>query len=41
MENLLGNRNDGFKIALNILNSGRIKLSAAAMGGAKFSMRKA
>ena len=41
MENLLGNRNDGFKIALNILNSGRIKLSAAAMGGAKFSMKKA
>ena len=29
MENLLGKRNDGLKIALNILNSGRIKLSAA------------
>ena len=41
VENLLGNRNDGFKIALNILNSGRIKLSAAALGGAKFAMRKA
>ena len=40
-ENLLGNRNEGFKIALNILNSGRIKLSAAALGGAKFGMRKA
>jgi alkylation response protein AidB-like acyl-CoA dehydrogenase len=41
MENLLGKRNEGFKIALNILNSGRIKLSAAALGGAKFGMRKA
>ena len=40
-ENLLGKRNEGFKIALNILNSGRIKLSAAALGGAKFGMRKA
>ena len=41
MGNLLGKRNEGFKIALNILNSGRIKLSAAALGGAKFGMRKA
>lgn len=41
MENLLGKRNDGFKIALNILNSGRIKLSAATIGGSKFSLSKA
>lgn len=34
-ENLLGERNGGFKIALNILNLGRIKLSAAAIGGCK------
>ena len=41
MENLLGKRNDGFKIALNILNSGRIKLSAATIGGSKFALSKA
>ncbi len=34
-ENLLGKRNDGFKIALNILNLGRIKLSGATVGAAK------
>lgn len=34
-ENLLGERNQGFKIALNILNIGRIKLAAGVMGGAK------
>ena len=34
-ENLLGERNGGFKIALNILNLGRIKLSAAAVGACK------
>ena len=41
MENLLGKRNDGFKIALNILNSGRIKLSAGTIGGSKFALSKA
>jgi alkylation response protein AidB-like acyl-CoA dehydrogenase len=41
LENLLGKRNDGFKIALNILNSGRIKLSAATIGGSKFAISKA
>lgn len=35
VENLLGARNDGFKIALNILNLGRIKLSGATVGAAK------
>lgn len=35
VENLLGGRNNGFKIALNILNMGRIKLAAAALGAAK------
>ena len=34
-ENLLGEREQGFKIALNILNIGRIKLAAACMGGSK------
>ncbi|WP_066759478.1 acyl-CoA dehydrogenase family protein [Crocinitomix algicola] len=34
-ENLLGERNKGFKIALNILNIGRIKLAAGVLGGAK------
>ena len=31
VENLLGERNNGFKIALNALNVGRIKLSAACL----------
>ncbi len=34
-ENLLGERGGGFKIALNILNIGRIKLAGAAVGGSK------
>jgi len=34
-ENLLGDREQGFKIALNILNVGRIKLAAACTGGSK------
>jgi alkylation response protein AidB-like acyl-CoA dehydrogenase len=34
-ENLLGERDGGFKIALNILNLGRIKLGAATIGAAK------
>lgn len=34
-ENLLGEREGGFKIALNILNIGRIKLAAGVLGGAK------
>ncbi len=35
VENLLGEREEGFKIALNILNIGRVKLAGAAIGGAK------
>ncbi len=35
VENLLGERNDGFKIALNILNIGRIKLGGATIGASK------
>ncbi len=35
VENLLGKRGEGFKIALHILNVGRIKLGGAALGGAK------
>lgn len=34
-ENMLSERGNGFKIAVNILNIGRIKLGAAAIGGAK------
>jgi alkylation response protein AidB-like acyl-CoA dehydrogenase len=40
-ENLLGERNGGFKIALNILNIGRIKLAAAVLGGAKETINHA
>lgn len=35
VENLLAEREEGFKIAVNILNLGRIKLGGAALGGAK------
>ncbi|MBI4929191.1 MAG: acyl-CoA dehydrogenase family protein [Bacteroidetes bacterium] len=35
VENLLSERQNGFKIAVNILNIGRVKLGAAAVGGAK------
>ena len=35
VENLLSERQNGFKIAVNILNIGRIKLGAAATGGSK------
>ena len=34
-ENMLSERGNGFKIAVNILNVGRIKLAAAALGGSK------
>jgi alkylation response protein AidB-like acyl-CoA dehydrogenase len=36
--NLLSERGNGFKIAVNILNVGRIKLGAAAIGGSKRSI---
>jgi alkylation response protein AidB-like acyl-CoA dehydrogenase len=35
VENLLSERENGFKIAVNILNIGRIKLAVAAVGGSK------
>lgn len=35
VENLLSERGNGFKIALNILNIGRIKLAAATLGASK------
>lgn len=35
VENLLSERGNGFKIAVNILNIGRIKLGVAAVGGSK------
>ena len=35
IENQLGERQIGFKIALNILNIGRMKLAGAVLGGAK------
>jgi alkylation response protein AidB-like acyl-CoA dehydrogenase len=38
VENLLSERGNGFKIAVNILNIGRIKLGAAAIGGGKQSI---
>lgn len=34
-ENLLGKQNEGFKIALYVLNLGRIKLAGAAVGASK------
>lgn len=35
VENLLSERENGFKIAVNILNIGRIKLAGGVMGGSK------
>lgn len=41
VENLLGEREGGFKMALNILNTGRIKLAAGTNGGSKFGIDNA
>ncbi len=41
VENLLGDQNGGFKIALNILNLGRIKLSGATTGASKATIDNA
>ena len=41
VENLLSERQNGFKIAVNILNIGRIKLAAAAIGASKAVVNKA
>ncbi len=40
VENLLSERENGFKIAVNILNLGRIKLAGAAIGGCKSTITK-
>lgn len=37
VENMLSERQNGFKIAVNILNIGRIKLGVAALGGSKMA----
>jgi len=39
-ENLLGERGKGFNMALNILNSGRIKIAAGGVGGMKNGLAK-
>ncbi|MBI2268935.1 MAG: acyl-CoA dehydrogenase family protein [Bacteroidetes bacterium] len=41
VENLLSERQNGFKIAVNILNIGRVKLAAAALGASKNTAGKA
>ena len=41
VENMLSSRENGFKIAVNILNVGRIKLGAATIGAAKNITRMA
>lgn len=41
VENMLSERENGFKIAVNILNIGRIKLGIAALGGSKMAISKA
>jgi len=41
VENMLSERQNGFKIAVNILNTGRIKLGAATIGSARAVIRQA
>jgi alkylation response protein AidB-like acyl-CoA dehydrogenase len=41
VENMLSERENGFKIAVNVLNIGRIKLGAGAVGGAKMALKTA
>src|SRR5690606_33329433 len=41
VENLLSDRGNGFKIAVNILNIGRIKLAAAAIGSSRMALNYA
>ena len=39
-QNLLGDREAGFKMALNILNTGRIKIASGGVGAGKFSVTR-
>jgi alkylation response protein AidB-like acyl-CoA dehydrogenase len=41
VENMLSDRQNGFKIAVNILNIGRIKLGVAVIGGSKEALHHA
>ncbi len=41
VENMLSERENGFKIAVNILNIGRIKLGVGALGGSKATISQA
>lgn len=41
VENILGERGEGFKIAMNALNVGRIKLAAAGLDGQRRTISKA
>jgi alkylation response protein AidB-like acyl-CoA dehydrogenase len=41
VENMLSERENGFKIAVNVLNIGRIKLGAGAVGGSKMALNTA
>ena len=41
VENMLSERENGFKIAVNVLNIGRIKLGAGAVGGSKMALKTA
>ena len=41
VENLLGERQGGFKMALNILNGGRLKAGSGGTGGAEHSLNRA
>ncbi len=41
VENMLSERENGFKIAVNILNIGRIKLGVGALGGSKGTISQA
>jgi alkylation response protein AidB-like acyl-CoA dehydrogenase len=41
VENMLSERENGFKIAVNVLNIGRIKLGAGAVGGCKMALNTA
>jgi acyl-CoA dehydrogenase family protein 9 len=40
-ENMLGELGKGFKVAMNILNSGRLGLAAGCLGGTKLMLREA